>query len=128
MFILLVIPLLPPKGSLARTISCEFPADPCLNRGLAAQGGASYLIGRRGLKVQEYECGKKLVIREAWFGAKIALVKEVCENAEPSRSSESALEIHRPVQFRGTGFGASVAPTDGTSGHSFVPEVASPDR
>lgn len=83
------------------------------------------MIGCRGLK---YECGKKLVIREAWFGAKIALVKEVCENAEPSRSSESALEIHRPVQFRGTGFGASVAPTDGTSGHSFVPEVASPDR
>lgn len=70
MFILLVIPLLPPKGSLARTISCESPADPCPNRGLAAQGGASYLIGRRGLKVQEYECGKKLVIREAWFGAK----------------------------------------------------------
>ena len=80
------------------------------------------MIGCRGLK---YECGKKLVIREAWFGAKIALVKEVCENAEPSRSSESALEIHRPVQFRGTGFGASVAPTDGTLGHSFVPEVAS---
>jgi hypothetical protein len=34
------------------------------------------LIGRRGLKVQEYECGKKLVTREARFGAKIALVKE----------------------------------------------------
>lgn len=29
-----------------------------------------------GLKVQENECGKKLLTREAWFGAKIALVKE----------------------------------------------------
>jgi hypothetical protein len=66
------------------------------------------------LKVQEYECGKKLVIREAWFGAKIASVKEVCENAE------LALEVHRPVQFRGTGFGASVAPTDDTSGNSLA--------
>jgi hypothetical protein len=44
--------------------------------GLAPQGGASYLISHRGLKVQEYECGKRLVTREAWFGAKIALVKE----------------------------------------------------
>jgi hypothetical protein len=50
------------------------------------------------------------VVRKAWFRARIALVKEVCENAEPSRSSDSALQIHRPVQFRGTGFGASVAP------------------
>jgi hypothetical protein len=80
------------------------------------------------LKLQEYEYGKKLLIREAWFRAKIALIKNVCENGEPSRSSKSALEIYRPVQLRGTGFGASVAPTDGTSGRPFVPEVASPDR
>ena len=44
--------------------------------GLAIQGGASYLISHRGLKVQENECGKRLVTREASFGAKIALVKE----------------------------------------------------
>jgi hypothetical protein len=76
MFTVPVIPLLPPKGSLARTFSCEFPANPRLNGGLATQGGASYLISHRGLKVQENECGKRLVTREAWFGAKIALVKE----------------------------------------------------
>ena len=34
------------------------------------------MISHRGLKVQEYECGKRLVTREASFGAKIALVKE----------------------------------------------------
>ena len=34
------------------------------------------MISHRDLKVQEHECGKRLVTREAWFGAKIVLVKE----------------------------------------------------
>lgn len=55
------------------------------------------MIGRRGLKVQEYECGKKLVIREAWFGAKIAWVKEVCQNAE-SAELRKTRRLHRRIE------------------------------
>jgi hypothetical protein len=45
-------------------------------------------------------------------GAKVALVKEVCENAAPSRCSESALEIHRPLQFREGLVSAREAPAE----------------
>ena len=34
------------------------------------------MISLRGLKVQEYECGKRLVTREAWFRAKIVFARE----------------------------------------------------
>lgn len=34
------------------------------------------MISHWDLKVQEYERGKELVTREAWFGAKTALIKE----------------------------------------------------